>query len=97
MPPLLANYTSRKNIGNEKKWSRNGKVIKQGIGIKVYDVLAICNTCAMVIYQAYDTLISRGVWPHRGPCLILLRFIIHNETCFFWALGFHVYIANNNI
>ena len=31
--------TSRKNIGNEKKWSRNGKVIKQGRN--VYDVLAM--------------------------------------------------------
>ena len=53
-----------------KKWSRNGKVIKQGIGMCM--MFSQCNTCSMVIYQAYDT-ISRGVWPHRGPCL--LRFI----------------------
>ena len=36
-------------------------------------------------YVPYDT-ISRGVWPHRGPCL--LRLFVHNETC---VLGFHVY------
>ena len=50
-----------------KKWSRNGKVIKQGIGMCM--MFSQCNTCSMVIYQAYDT-ISRGVWPHRGQCLL---------------------------
>ena len=42
-------------------------------------------------YIPYDT-ISRGVWPHRGPCL--LRFIY--ETC---VLEFHVYNYefNNNL
>ena len=31
-----------------KKWSRNGKVIKQGIGMCM--MFSQCNTCSMVIY-----------------------------------------------
>ena len=31
-----------------KKWSRNGKVMKQGRN--VYDILAMYNTCSMCIY-----------------------------------------------
>ena len=55
-----------------KKWSRNGKVIKQGRNVMCM-MFSQCNTCSMVIYQAYDT-ISRGVWPHRGPCLLRFFF-----------------------
>ena len=70
---LCSNYVVKK--GHEqvektlemKKWSRNGKVIKQGRN--VYDVLAINVIHAQCVYILYDT-ISRGVWPHRGPCLL---------------------------
>ena len=58
-----------KTLEMEKR-SRNGKVIKQGT-VGMCMMFSQCNTCSMVIYQAYvyDT-ISRGVWPHRGPCLL---------------------------
>ena len=76
---LCSNYSYVVKKGHEqvektlemKKWSRNGKVIKQGVGMCM--MFSQCNTCSMVIYQAYDT-ISRGVWPHRGPCLLRFFF-----------------------
>ena len=32
-----------------------------------------CNTCSMFIYHGHAGLydiVSMGVWPHRGPCLL---------------------------
>ena len=38
----------------------------------MYDVLAMSYMLNGYIHVPYDT-ISRGVWPHRGPCLLCLR------------------------
>ena len=36
-----------------------------------------CNTCSMFIYHGHAGLydiVSMGVWPHRGPCLLRFFF-----------------------
>ena len=57
-----------------KKRSMNGKVIKQGRN--VYDVLAMYYMLNVYIpWPGLYDIISMGVWPHRGPCLLRFFFL----------------------
>ena len=83
-PPLLYPRSSFKQVEKTlemKKWSRNGKVIKQGRN--VYDV-SQCSTCSMVIYLTIQYQGGCGYIEGHAYCILF----VHNETC---VLGFHVY------
>ena len=55
-----------------------------------------CNTCSMFIYHGhaglYDIIVYQWECGHiEGHAYSVL--FVHNETCVFWVLGFHVYMS----